>query len=70
MVTATKLNNVKVVQTDTDTNNNNFTGSAGQLTYDTTANKLLHDGSTAGGHEIGGSGGVDTTTITNLLLVQ
>ena len=66
LVTATKLNNVKVVQTDTATNNNNFTGAQGQLTYDTTNNKLkLHDGSTAGGHEIGGSGGVDTTAITN-----
>lgn len=66
LVTAGKLNNVKVVQTDTATNNNNFTGSQGQLTYDTTNNKLkLHDGSTAGGHEIGGSGGVDTTAITD-----
>lgn len=53
LVTATKLNNVKVVQTDTATNNNSFTGSAGQLTYDTTNNKLrVHDGSTAGGTEL------------------
>jgi hypothetical protein len=59
LVTATKLNNVKVVQTDTATNNNSFTGSAGQLTYDTTNNKLLvHDGTTAGGNEVGaGAGG-------------
>ncbi len=68
LVTATKLNNVKVVQTDTNTNNNNFTGAQGQLTYDTTNNKLrLHDGSTAGGTEVafGGSGGVTTTNISN-----
>ena len=36
LVTSTKLNNVKVVQTDTATNNDGFTGSAGQLTFDTT----------------------------------
>lgn len=68
LVTSTKLNNVKVVQTDTATNNDGFTGSAGQLTYDTTNNKLrLHDGSTAGGTEVafGGSGGVTTNNIAN-----
>ena len=65
LVTATKLNNVKAVQTDTATNNNNFTGSAGQLTFDTTANKLrVHDGSTAGGLEVGaGAGSVTSTEI-------
>jgi hypothetical protein len=66
LVTSTKLNNVKVVQTDNATNNNNFTGSAGQLTFDTTANKLrVHDGSTAGGLEVGagGSGSVTSTEI-------
>ena len=67
LVTATKLNNVKVVQTDTSSNNDSFTGSAGQLTYDTTNNKLrVHDGSTAGGNEIGaGDGGVDTSSLAN-----
>ena len=39
LVTSTKLNNVKVVQTDTATNNDGFTGSAGQLTFDTTNKK-------------------------------
>jgi hypothetical protein len=54
LVTATKLNNVKAVQTDTASNNASFTGSSGQLTYDTTNNKIfVHDGSTAGGREVG-----------------
>ncbi|BAQ84587.1 putative tail fiber protein [uncultured Mediterranean phage uvMED] len=66
LVTATKLNNVKVVQTDTDTNNAGFTGSAGQLTYDTTNDKLIiHDGATAGGNEVSsGSGGVANSAVT------
>ena len=39
----------------TATQNNAFTGAVGEVTADTTNNKLrLHDGSTAGGHEIGG----------------
>lgn len=39
----------------TEAQNDAYTGSAGELTMDTTNNKLrLHDGSTAGGHEIGG----------------
>ena len=65
LVTATKLNNVKVVQTDTATNNNSFTGTAGQLTYDTTSNKLrVHDGTTAGGNEVGaGDGGVTSSSL-------
>lgn len=34
--------------------NNAYTGSAGELTMDTTRNELrLHDGSTAGGHKVG-----------------
>lgn len=34
--------------------NNAYTGSAGELTMDTTKNELrLHDGSTAGGHKVG-----------------
>lgn len=39
----------------TATQNNAFTGAVGEVTADTTNNKLrLHDGSTAGGHAIGG----------------
>jgi hypothetical protein len=50
LVTSTKLNNVKVVQTDTESNNDGFLGSEGQLTYDTTNDKLrVHDGQNAGG---------------------
>lgn len=42
----------------TTSENNAFTGAAGELTADTTLNQLrLHDGSTAGGHTIGGGGG-------------
>ena len=66
LVTSTKLNNVKVVQTDTATNNDGFTGSAGQLTFDTTNKEIrLHDGTTQGGAVLGGSGGVTTNAITN-----
>lgn len=66
LVTATKLNNVKVIQTDNTANNDAFTGSAGQLTYDTTTSELrVHDGASAGGAVIGGSGGVDTSAITD-----
>ena len=43
----------------TATQNNAFTGAVGEVTADTTNNKLrLHDGSTAGGHEIGGTGDI------------
>ena len=66
LVTSTKLNNVKVVQTDTANNNDSFTGSAGQLTFDTTNKEIrLHDGTTQGGAVLGGSGGVTTNAITN-----
>lgn len=42
----------------TTVQNNAYTGSAGELTMDTTTNELrLHDGSTAGGHVIGSGGG-------------
>lgn len=42
----------------TTVQNNAYTGSAGELTMDTTTNELrLHDGSTAGGHIIGADGG-------------
>ena len=41
----------------TTAQNNAYTGSAGELTMDTTTNELrLHDGSTAGGHIIGSGG--------------
>lgn len=57
LVTHDKLNTVKVVQTG-DTSANNIIGSAGQLTFDTTTKQLrVHDGSVAGGHILGGSGG-------------
>lgn len=40
----------------TEAQNNAYTGSAGELTMDTTNNELrLHDGSTVGGHEISGN---------------
>lgn len=42
----------------TTAQNDAYTGSAGELTMDTTTNELrLHDGSTAGGHLIGSGGG-------------
>ena len=42
----------------TTAQNDAYTGSAGELTMDTTTNELrLHDGSTAGGHVIGSGGG-------------
>lgn len=42
----------------TTVQNDAYTGSAGELTMDTTTNELrLHDGSTAGGHVIGSGGG-------------
>jgi hypothetical protein len=53
LVTSTKLNTTKVIQTDTKANNDGFTGSAGQITYDTNGKKIrVHDGVTAGGHEL------------------
>jgi len=42
----------------TEAQNNAFTGVVAEVTVDTTNNKLrVHDGSTAGGHVIGGGGG-------------
>ena len=42
----------------TTAQNDAYTGSAGELTMDTTTNELrLHDGSTAGGHVVGSGGG-------------
>lgn len=53
LVTSAKLNSTKIIQTDTEANNDNFTGNPGQLTYDSTNKKLrLHDGQTAGGLEV------------------
>ena len=53
LVTATKLNNVNVIQTDNTANNEGFTGEEGQITYDTEKKVLLvHDGVTAGGLEV------------------
>ena len=43
--------------------NNAFTGAQGELSFDTTNNKLrVHDGSTAGGHEVGSGGNIPTGT--------
>lgn len=45
----------------TTVQNDAYTGSAGELTMDTTTNELrLHDGSTLGGHIIGNGGGSGT----------
>ena len=65
LVTSSKLNGVKTVQTDTKANNDNFTGNPGQLTFDTTGGKLrVHDGTTKGGAEVGtGAGSVTTTEL-------
>jgi hypothetical protein len=53
LVTSAKLNSTKIIQSDTEANNDNFTGNPGQLTYDSTNKKLrLHDGHTAGGLEV------------------
>jgi len=53
LVTSAKLNSTKIIQSDTEANNDNFTGNPGQLTYDSTNKKLrLHDGQTAGGLEV------------------
>ncbi len=42
----------------TTAQNNSFTGSAGEISIDTTLNQLrIHDGSTAGGTVAGGGGG-------------
>ena len=59
LVTSAKLNSTKIIQTDTEANNDNFTGNPGQLTYDSTNKKLrLHDGQTAGGLEVTPAQGV------------
>ena len=53
LVTATKLNNVNVIQTANTANKEGFTGEEGQITYDTEKKVLLvHDGVTAGGLEV------------------
>ncbi len=44
----------------TTAENNAFTGAVGEVTVDTTLNELrVHDGSTAGGHTVGGGGAAD-----------
>ena len=59
LVTSAKLNSTKHIQTDTEANNDGFTGNPGQLTYDSTNKKLrLHDGTTAGGLEVTPAQGV------------
>ena len=72
LVTADKLNNTKVVQTGTTSDHSNFTGSQGQVTFNTTTNKLVvHDGSTAGGNALQnsadavslGAGSIDATNL-------
>lgn len=52
----TKIRTLQIYR-GTTAQNNAYTGSAGELTMDTTTNELrLHDGSTAGGHIIGSGG--------------
>lgn len=72
LVTSAKLNSTKIIQSDTEANNDNFTGNPGQLTYDSTNKKLrLHDGQTAGGLEVTptqggvslGAGSVNTSAL-------
>lgn len=72
LVTADKLNNTKVVQTGTTSDHSNFTGSQGQVTFNTTTNKLVvHDGTTAGGNALQnsadavslGAGSIDATNL-------
>ena len=47
--------------------NNSYTGSVGELTMDTTTNQIrIHDGSTVGGHIIGGAP-ANMQTTTNLV---
>lgn len=49
----------------TATEHATFTGAAREVTVNTTNNTLVvHDGTTAGGHEIGGDTGVSLTTFT------
>jgi len=48
----------------TTTQNNNFTGAAGELSVDTTLNVIrVHDGTTAGGHTL--LSGSSTATLSN-----
>ena len=57
-----KLRTIQILR-GTTAQNNSYTGSAGELTMDTTTNELrVHDGSTAGGHKIGTK--IDNLTIT------
>lgn len=52
----TKTRTIQILR-GTTSQNNAYTGSAGELTMDTTTNELrLHDGSTVGGHIIGSGG--------------
>lgn len=52
-----KIRTIQILR-GTTVQNEAYTGSAGELTMDTTTNELrLHDGSTAGGHVIGSGGG-------------
>ena len=50
----------------TEAQNNAFTGVVAEVTVDTTNNELrVHDGSTAGGHVIGGGGSVGNNLYLN-----
>ena len=63
-MTSSKLMSTKVIQSDTAANNDGFTGSQGQITFDSTNKKIrVHDGTTAGGHEIGQRSADDSTSI-------
>lgn len=64
----TKIRTLQIYR-GTTAQNDAYTGSAGELTMDTTTNELrIHDGSTAGGHKIGGGSsytagdGIDITS--------
>ena len=49
----------------TTTQHSTFTGAAREVTVNTTNNTLVvHDGTTAGGHEIGGDTGLTLSTFT------
>jgi len=53
----------------TTSQNNAFTGSAGELSFDSTLNNLrIHDGSTAGGHSFVQT--TSTQTLTNKTLTS
>ena len=55
----TKTRTIQILR-GTTAQNDAYTGSAGELTMDTTTNELrLHDGSTSGGHIIGSGSGID-----------